>query len=138
MGAFLAVRHAPVVVQEYVPKQVELRITVVGDRVFAAEIDSQASPMARHDWRAGDPRTMAHRRHPLPLKEAERCLRLTRALDLCFGAIDMVLTPGGEYVFLEINPNGQWGWIQDLTGMPIAEVLAEILAVANPADARYY
>jgi len=48
-------------------------------------------------------------------------------LGQCFGAIDLVLHPERGYVFLEINPNGQWGWIEDFTGLPIAAAFADLL-----------
>jgi glutathione synthase/RimK-type ligase-like ATP-grasp enzyme len=50
-----------------------------------------------------------------------------QALGLCFGAIDLILTPDGEYVFLEVNLNGQWAYIEDLLGLPISAAIAEML-----------
>jgi glutathione synthase/RimK-type ligase-like ATP-grasp enzyme len=52
---------------------------------------------------------------------------LVQALGQCFGAIDLVLHPERGYVFLEINPNGQWGWIEEFTGLPISAAFAELL-----------
>jgi glutathione synthase/RimK-type ligase-like ATP-grasp enzyme len=52
-------------------------------------------------------------------------------LGLNFGAVDMILTPDGRYVFLEINPNGQWGWVEDLTGMPISEEIIGLLTQSS-------
>jgi len=51
-------------------------------------------------------------------------------LNLSFGAFDFILTPDDEYVFLEVNSSGQWGWIEDITKMPISETIANTLA--NP------
>ena len=50
--------------------------------------------------------------------------RFTQALGLTFGAIDLILTPQGDHIFLEINPAGQWAWLQDSTGDPIAKTIA--------------
>lgn len=97
----------PVVFQEYIEKQVELRITIVGDRIFAAEIHSQE--------------------FHLPDEISEKLLRLMQELGLVFGCLDLILTPEGEYVFLEINPAGQWGWIEHFTKMPITEALTDML-----------
>ena len=52
---------------------------------------------------------------------------LMRSLRLRFGALDFIVTPTGQWVFLEINPNGQWAWIQDKTGLPIASGIADAL-----------
>lgn len=121
---------APVIYQPNVPKQFDVRVTIVGDQVFAATIDSQAEPTAKTDWRqtASD---LAHERHSLPMDVERSCLQLMRELDLAFGALDFVLTPDGRYVFLEINPNGQWLWIEDKLGFPITESVASWLMEAN-------
>jgi hypothetical protein len=121
-------RWSPVILQEYVPKHVELRVTVVGSEIFPAEIESQASSRSRDDWRRYDLARTPYRRHTLPADVAERLHAVVRAFGLCYGAIDLVLTPDGRYVFLEINGNGQWLWIEELTQMPIADAIASLLA----------
>jgi len=124
---YLGIRYAPVIIQERIEKRSELRITVVGEEVFAAEIHSQANSRARIDFRRAS-HEIEHRVHKLPAAVAKRCVDLTRQLGLRFAAIDMILTPEGKYVFLEINPNGQWLWIENATGLPIAEAIARLLA----------
>jgi glutathione synthase/RimK-type ligase-like ATP-grasp enzyme len=138
MANYRTIRYAPVTFQEYVPKRVELRVTVVGSQVFAAEIQSQANRSTRHDWRHYDLDHTPHAPHSLPANIEILCVRLVRALRLCFGAIDMIMTPDGEYIFLEINPNGQWAWIEDLTGLPISNAIAELLAhgTVGPAQGK--
>lgn len=117
--------------QEYISKRVELRVTVVGSRVFAAEIHSQVNSSTKHDWRRYDLDRTPHMRHPLPPSVEACCVQLVQTLRLNFGAIDMIVTPSGEYVFLEINGNGQWGWIEDLTGLPIADAIVELLVAGE-------
>jgi len=118
----------PVIIQAYVPKAYELRITVVGQKVFACRIDSPQAhtPEAQVDWRL-DIDNIPHSAHSLPDAIAQKCLDLCRALGLQYGAIDMIVTPEGEHVFLEINPQGQWLWVQQRTGLPIAEAIADWL-----------
>ena len=127
LSGYQSVRYAPGIFQEYIPKRLELRVTVVGSRVFAAEIHSQESPLTRDDWRHYDNDRASYAPHVLPPSIEALCLQLVRTLHLSFGTIDLVLTPGGEYVFLEINPNGQWAWVQELAGLPIAEAIADLL-----------
>ncbi|MBW4576252.1 MAG: hypothetical protein KME08_13325 [Aphanothece sp. CMT-3BRIN-NPC111] len=127
VGYINSVRYCPVIFQAYVPKQVELRITVVGEQVFAAEIHSQQNHHTRHDWRRYDLGRTLHRPHALPEQVRQLCLEFMAQLELCYGAIDMIVTPEGGYVFLEINPNGQYGWIEQLTGMPIGEAICDLL-----------
>ncbi len=127
VGYAHALRHCPLIFQAYVPKRVELRITVVGDQVFAAEIASQVSNRTRHDWRHYDPGTTPYTVHELPASVAARCAELVGRLGLCYGAIDMIVTPDGRYVFIEINPNGQYLWTELYTGLPITEALCDLL-----------
>lgn len=125
-----ACRVMPCVFQEYVSKEVEIRVSVVESKVFAAEIHSQTSQRTRHDWRRYDLENTLHRSHELPAKVQKACVEITKHYGLKFGAIDLVLTPDGRYVFLEINPNGQWAWIEVLTGLPISDAIAQSLT--NP------
>jgi hypothetical protein len=127
VGYASSIQYCPVILQAYVPKQLELRITVVGQQVFAAEIHSQATHHTRHDWRRYDLSQTPHHVHALPPKIREQCVRLVERLELAFGAIDMVLTPDGRYVFLEINPNGQYLWIEQETGLPISAAICDLL-----------
>lgn len=126
-----SVRYAPCLFQEYIPKLVELRVTVVGDHVFAAEIHSQHSPRTKDDWRRYDFANTPHFPHELPRSVAQMCVRLVRLFGLNYGAIDLILTPDGRYVFLELNPNGQWAWIEELTGLPICSALADLLVTGG-------
>ena len=121
-------RYAPVLLQGYVPKSREIRVTIIGTRVFAVSIDSQSQEQSRHDWRRAAVEQLPHEPCLLPTDIEGRCIALVEALGLAFGAVDLVLTPAGEYVFLEINPNGQWAWLQQLCpNLPIRESLADLL-----------
>lgn len=123
---------APLIVQHEVPKRADLRVTVVDDQVFAVAIDSQTTTETQVDWRRGADPSLKHERVALPEGMAERCRALTRKLDLRFGAIDLVHRTDGGYSFLEINPNGQWAWIEQRTGVPIAAAIVDALARPHP------
>lgn len=137
VGYAHAVRYCPIIFQAYVPKRVELRITVVGKQVFPAEIRSQETNHTRHDWRRYDHFKTSYAPHPLPVEIGQRCAELVSRLGLNYGAIDMIVTPDGRYVFLEINPQGQCQWIEEVTGLPINEALCDLLtasaSVSGPA-----
>ena len=121
-------RSAPGQFQELIPKSCDLRITIIGRRVFAVEIQSQEDPLAVQDWRRAEPQHLKHSLHTLPAEVEKKCCTLLDRLELNYGAIDMVLTPDGEYIFLEINPAGQFGWIDELADLPLTETLADMLA----------
>ena len=131
VGYARRLRHSPVLFQRNIAKRFELRITVIDDDVLAAEIHSQATKRTQLDWRHYDWNHTPYRPHALPDEVRARCVALTRRLGLRFGAIDMIVTPDGRYVFLEINPNGQWRWIENESGLPISDVLCDALARAT-------
>lgn len=118
----------PIMLQEYTDKKIELRITIVNQEIFACAIHSQNSERTLHDWRKYDFSGVKHEQYQLPINVKYRLLKLMKTLGLYYGAVDMIITPEDEYVFLEINPNGQWGWIEELTGMQISQAIANLLA----------
>ena len=116
-------------VQEYIPKSYELRVTVVCDKVFSCRIDSQqlGEEDGAVDWRQGYDKGLKHSVYNLPDDVSRKCIAYLREMKLNFGAFDFVVTPSGEYVFLECNPNGQWLWIEIETGLKISDAIAEAL-----------
>ena len=124
---YQSVRLAPAIFQEQIAKRVEIRATVVGEQVFAVEIHSQATARTRQDWRRYNIGHTPHLRHSLPAAVAAQCVQVVARLGLCFGAIDLILTPEGRYVFLEVNAGGQWQWMEELTGLPIYDAVARLL-----------
>lgn len=111
--------------QEWVDKHHEIRLTVVGEEFFAAEIHAQ-SEAAHIDWR-NDYAALGYEIADVPDDVRRGVMELMRTFGLVFGALDFVVTPAGEWRFLEVNPNGQWGWIQAVTDMPISTALVDLL-----------
>ncbi|MCY0961490.1 ATP-grasp ribosomal peptide maturase [Streptomyces sp. H27-H5] len=111
--------------QAWVDKSHEIRLTVVGKRLFAAAIHA-GSDAGHEDWRA-DYGSLTYTATTVPDDVAAGMLRLMDRLGLRYGAADFVVTPAGEHLFLEVNPCGQWDWIQGATGLPIAEAIADDL-----------
>lgn len=110
--------------QEQIDKAYEVRLVVVGREVFAARIDA-GSDAARVDWRSdADALTYSVIDPPPHVRVAS--VALTARLGLNFGAFDFAVTPAGKWVFFEVNPNGQWGWIPDIRE-PITHALADLL-----------
>lgn len=117
----------PSIYQEFIKKQYDIRVTVVGDRVFPVEIHSQVDVESRIDWRESPNPLMVQREHLLPGVVAERCVRIVKHFGLSFGAIDLAVTEAGEYFFLEINPNGQWAWIERRTTYKLSDAIIDLL-----------
>lgn len=121
-----AVAHTPTLFQQRIPNQCDVRVTVVGRQVFAAEIHSPAQ-LNEVDWRRVPVADRRYAPHTLPAALTEQVLLLVRSFGLQFGALDFILTPDGRYVFLEINPNGQWAWLEQIIGTPISDALLALL-----------
>src|ERR1044072_2728306 len=88
----------PATFQESLPKSLEIRATVVGQRVMSAAVDSQVSARATHDWRRDGLRMIEDwQPYQLPLEIEEKILRLMNYFSLNYGAIDIILTPDGRH-----------------------------------------
>lgn len=111
--------------QDWVRKQYEARIIVIGTTAFTVRIHA-ASPAAHIDWRS-DHRSLRYDVLEPPSDVTAAVLRLMSQMGLVYGAVDFVVTPDGEWVFLEVNPGGQFGWLQMHTGLPMTETLADVL-----------
>jgi hypothetical protein len=113
----------PTIFQGRVDGTRELRITVVGERLFAAEYSTRFV-----DGRLDQ--ATSHVAHELPDSVARALLSLLDQLSLRFAAVDMRIDSRGEYQFLEANSAGQFLWIEIRTGMPISEAVADLLCDA--------
>lgn len=116
--------------QRWVPKAHESRVVVVGSHQFAVAIRA-GSEAAYVDWRT-DYDNLTYERVDPPELVTAGIRALMRELGLAFGALDFVITPDGEWVFLEVNSGGQYGWLEDHTGIPVTATLADLLAEEEP------
>lgn len=115
--------------QKYIEKKYELRVTVMGPYIFTCKLDSQAqTPLTGSvDWRQGYEHGLKHEIIDTPIELNTFCKQYLRCLHLNFGCFDFIVTPKDEYVFLECNPNGQWGWIEDECHIPMSEAMLDCL-----------
>ncbi len=123
------IRITPTQFQEYIEKAYEVRVTTIGEKVFAVKIDSQLNEETKVDWR---PRTSLnpHSEIELPKNIEDFCRKFLKSQNLIYGAMDFIVGPDGGYCFLENNPSGQYLWLEHATGVPITAALCETL-VAN-------
>jgi len=130
------VQHAPCAFQKYIEKRCEYRVTVIGDEVFVAEIDSQVQDETRVDWRNYEV-PMKIREGRLPDEVVRKCHAFVQSYGLEFSAMDIIHTPDDRYVFLENNPNGQWGFIQArVPKMKMLEALVDCLVKGRSHSKR--
>lgn len=118
----------PSFLQRFIDKVADIRAVVTRDVVYAVSIDSQVDHRTLVDVRAGDLRQLDHRPVALPSEIERQLIALVTRLDLRFAAVDLALDADGTHWFLEVNPNGQWAWLEQLAGVPVARTLARELA----------
>lgn len=119
------VRHSMHLFQERIAKTADIRVTVIGNKIFAARIESQTG--AGHvDFRLDYSVPIVN--WTLPDDVTRKILELQRAFGLNFGAMDFCLDSQGEHVFLEVNPAGQFLWLEDKLGLPLCASLAQLLS----------
>ncbi len=124
------VRLAPVIFQEFVPAQADLRVTIIGERMFAAAIHSAPGSYSA-DYRM-DMDGASFEPTSIP-EDVQALLRnFMRRLGLVYGAVDLRRTPNGEHVFLEVNPAGEWRFVEERTAQPISRAMAEHLVSLDP------
>ncbi len=102
-------------------------MVVVGGRCFVGAIDASRSVAGQVDWRRARPEECRWEPGELPTQVEARLVRLVAALGLVYGAVDLIVTPDGRHLFLEVNPGGEWGMLEHELGLPIAAALAEAL-----------
>ena len=130
-----SVQAAPAIYQERIANEFDVRVTVIGSRVFAARILAQRRD-GEVDWRALDASRLRYEHYVLPDDIERRFIALVQAFSLSFAALDFIVTPDGEHVFLEINPSGQWGWLESATGHPITDAIVDRLIADNEPSLR--
>ncbi len=127
-----AVREIPCYFQEYIEKKFELRVTIIGDYVFAAKINSQQSEKTKVDMRdySAD---ILYEAFELPTEIENRCRDFVHSYNLQYGAMDIIVTPEGEFVFLENNPGGQFLFVEELVPeLKMMDALANCLIEGTP------
>lgn len=116
-------------IQKYIEKRYELRVVVCHDDIVTCQIDSQhlSEDKGKIDWRQGYDEDLRLKIIETPERIRRFCLKFLQRLNLNFGCFDFVVTDD-DIVFLECNPNGQWMWIELMTGYDISTIIARNLA----------
>lgn len=129
-----AVRETAHLFQEWIDKKYEVRVVAVGETCFSAAIYA-SSPAAYVDWRSDyDSLTCVPTETPEHVADGVRAY--LSAFGLNYAAFDFAVNHDGQWVFLEANPGGQFGFIEGATGLPISHALATLLSRGQRANER--
>lgn len=112
----------PVLLQEEVPRRSDIRVTFVGDKCFVADVTGRQGLI---DWR--DPEeNVRYSVSTIAERDEFLCRSMLGRLGLLYGAFDFIRTPDGRLVFLEVNPTGEWAWLEDRLGFPMRDAFVDI------------
>lgn len=104
-------RQAPITFQEYIEDKLDIRVTVIDTKVYAVAIKANGCAIA-DDWRIQRKDALEYIDIELPDNVNKLCIDYVKMLGLKYGAIDLIKTKN-QYVFIEINPTGEWGWLSN-------------------------
>lgn len=118
----------PGIFQRRIEKSHEIRVTFMGDTYFAMKINSQADPRGVEDFRRIPTGYLDAAPCVLPKEIADKCRQLMRGFNILFCSIDFIVDTNGNYVFLEINEQGQFIWMEQLCPeLPILDAFTDFL-----------
>lgn len=125
---FDGLRVSPAIFQQSLYKSIDIRVTVVGENVYPCEIRKVGEMNDAVDWRIGN--LSANVKYSIhcgfPDQLRIMCVRMVKSLGLRYGAFDFMLSENGDYWFLEVNPNGQWGFVEIEGQLPISDGFVDL------------
>lgn len=124
--------YCPMIFQEMIPKAYELRAVYVDGEFFTGKINAAKSERGKTDWRIATDIYFGWEPYQLPDHVAKSLTKMMKQMNLFFGAIDIIRHQDGRYIFLEVNPQGEWGMLQRDLQYPIGETIAEKLVSRLP------
>lgn len=123
--------NSPIVVQNYINKQYEVRYTFVNGEHFVCKIESQLSDKSKVDFRRYDFAKTPYLAIDAPENITQKVTLFMQKLNLNYGALDFIVDSCNNWYFLEVNPVGQYGWIEHLTGLQITSSILQFLRSKN-------
>jgi len=113
----------PVFVQQEIPRSADLRVTFIGEHFFCVRISSNAPDLI--DWRIPGT-SLSYTIIDITQDIKTKCLTMMNNMGLRYAAFDFIETPTGDLVFLELNPTGEWAWLEDKLGLPMRDAFIEL------------
>jgi glutathione synthase/RimK-type ligase-like ATP-grasp enzyme len=105
------VHNFPILLQEYIYKANEYRVTIVNNRVFPVRIIQKNNKNTEYDWRIGNCQEVDFEKIDIPNRISDKIISLLQEFNIKFSSIDLIQGNDNEYYFLDLNPNGQWAWL---------------------------
>jgi glutathione synthase/RimK-type ligase-like ATP-grasp enzyme len=122
----IQLRACPTLFQQEIPKGTDVRVTIIGNKVFSAEIYSEESKPL--DWRNMRV-SISYRLFNLSKQVERQCMLMLKKMRLNYGAFDFVNTDEGQLYFLEVNPTGEWAWLEKEMCFPMRDAFIELFNI---------
>ncbi len=119
------IKDAPIILQECLEDKQDLRVTVVGDKLFSISITNKGKNIYG-DWRKISKNDLVYKEINLPKDIATKILKLMKQLGLVFGGVDLAVMDN-KYYFIEVNPTGEWGWLSSGSDIPVDKAIVDEL-----------
>jgi glutathione synthase/RimK-type ligase-like ATP-grasp enzyme len=130
-------KYSPMQFQQEIQKEYELRVIYVDGNYFTGKIATSAiTDDKKPDWRRAKQEDFFWETYQLPESICQKIDVLMKKLSLNFGALDIIRSTNGDYVFLEVNPCGEWGMLQKALDYPITDHIAE--CIKNNIDKGHF
>ena len=121
-------KYCPMQFQQEIQKEYELRVIYVYGKYFTGKIATSAiTDEKKPDWRRASQQDFFWQAYQLPEHICQKINLLMNKLSLNFGALDIIRATNGDYVFLEVNPCGEWGMLQKTLDYPITDHIAQCI-----------
>ena len=117
----------PTLFEGFIEKQYDIRVVVFGERIYAFAIYSQENEMSKVDVRGISPLQLKHEMIKLPRNIEDKIMDFMKRQNLFFSSIDLLLSKDDKYYFIENNCNGQWLWLENMTGINLSDAFINII-----------
>ena len=124
-----SLNDAPVIIQKCITNKIDLRVTVVGNRLFISSILLDGEGI-EGDWRINKKSRLQYKEVSLPKAIESKIKNIMNELGLVFGGMDLAYA-NNEYYFIEVNPTGEWGWLAEQVGFPISKAIVDYMENGN-------
>ena len=121
----LTSKMPPVILQEFLEDKRDIRVTVIGDKLFPVGITKNGENIYG-DWRKNAKEDLQYMPETLPDDISNSIIKLMNTLELTFGGVDLAFSDG-QYYFIEVNPTGEWGWLNQYCAIPLEKVIVDEL-----------
>ena len=119
------INDAPIILQEFIEDKRDIRVTVIGNRLFPVGITKNGENIYG-DWRKNTKESLQYKLELLPDDISNGIIKLMKELGILFGGVDLAFSDG-KYYFIEVNPTGEWGWLNQYCGMPLEKAIVDEL-----------